>query len=145
VRGETCKEFACIVIIGTKMKIFKIHSSGSLDIPRVSQSNVSPEDLRQHHASMRKAQGLDLWFRIGLDVQGFKDKIEWKTLEYFKDGEALDVFNVEQRSDIDKAVQWVADMADRKGLEDRNWTPSESGFLYRISMERELAKMGLWR
>jgi hypothetical protein len=105
------------------MKIFKLSLVAPLDIPRAYETNVNRKDLRRYKY-LRRVKEMDLWEQLGFGLQGFKDKIGWEPLDEFRPDSdasltghtvALDVMNTDHRPLIQKAVQWVADLAGRKG------------------------------
>ncbi|KAF1968149.1 hypothetical protein BU23DRAFT_572664 [Bimuria novae-zelandiae CBS 107.79] len=107
---ETCKDSACIVIIGFKIKIFRLHLVAMGMVP-ASQTNVAVEGVRHGKSDF--------------NIDNLRPQIAWSPLAEFKApiseesditlSVALDATNVNNQPAIEKAIQWVADMTDRKG------------------------------
>lgn len=113
------------------MKLFQIHLAAPLGVPLAKDTSVNPEDLRRLRYIHWNAKELDLWEQLGLDIQGFKSKIEWKPWGemtssdgnksdpgYGSTSAPWDVLEVEHRPRIEEAVGWIAALADRKGPRD---------------------------
>jgi hypothetical protein len=110
-----------IIIIGTKMKVFRVQFITSLDIPRAIHTKVNQEDLRRAKYVFDNHNSMELWEMAGIDIQMLRDKIEWQLVEEMKDcgSPVLDVLETEHHFRIFKAMQNIGQIAAEKGTANR--------------------------
>lgn len=126
---ETCKDFAVIVIIGAKLKVFRINLSSPLDVPLVKDLPIDKKELRKRKYLVWRVPELQVWKDIGIDIGGLEKKVSWVPIDEMMDGRQpeatniddvapLDVLNPEDRPSIEKAFRWIAEVANSKGPTD---------------------------